>query len=131
MARNMTIEEVLEMRIKDVGIVNLEKRIGRGPSSYSTYLELVQSSAEPVSPTSTLYFFSSRYRNRDGKILLLALPSFAVIKCTAWDDESIEISIKKRRFWRPRISLIINSRRKEVFLEEGGKAVQNFIYRAL
>lgn len=131
MARNMTIEEVLEMRIKDVGIVNLEKRIGRGPSSYSTYLELVQSSAGPVSPTSTLYFFSSRYRNRDGKILLLALPSFAVIKCTAWDDESIEISIKKRRFWRPRVSLIINSRRKEVFLEEGGKAVQNFIYRAL
>ncbi len=131
----MRIEDIITENIEDIQIKNLNGRIQLGRNAFATYLELLQRPSEKLTDSSTLYIFSMNYRNtQSNKILLLALPVFAVKRCvriTEGDDKLIIIDIKKKKFWQRKLSMIISAKDKTLLMREGGKVAPGWIYKAV
>ena len=94
MRREIELEEVLKKSIKDLRIISLKEKLEAKGNPYETYFHLLGKKDAPHSKDANLYFLSMKYRNvMSRKILLLALPVFAVRKCYEDDDNTIIIDV--------------------------------------
>ncbi len=94
MRREIELEEVLKKSIKDLRIISLKEKLEAKGNPYETYFHLLGKKDAPPSKDANLYFLSMKYRNvTSRKILLLALPVFAVRKCYEDDDNTIIIDV--------------------------------------
>ncbi len=94
MRREIELEEILRKRIKDLRIISLKEKLEAKGNPYETYFHLLGKKDAPPSKDANLYFLSMKYRNvTSRKILLLALPVFAVRKCYEDDDNTIIIDV--------------------------------------
>lgn len=132
MRREIELEEVLRKRIKDVRIISIKEKLEAKGNPYETYFHLLGKKDVPHSKDGNLYFLSMKYRNlMSRKILLLALPVFAVRKCYEDDDNTIIIDIKKKKFWQPRLNLCISEKERAIYIKEGKNINADFIYTAI
>lgn len=132
MRREIELEEVLRKRIKDVRIISISEKLEAKGNPYETYFHLLGKKDAPPSKDGNLYFLSMKYRNViSRKILLLAIPVFAVRKCYEDDDNTIIIDIKKKKFWQPRLNLCISEKERAIYIKEGKNINADFIYTAI
>lgn len=132
MRREIELEEVLKKSIKDLRIISLKEKLKAKGNPYETYFHLLGKKDAPPSKDANLYFLSMKYRNvMSRKILLFALPVFAVRKCYEDDDNTIIIDIKKKKFWQPRLNLCISEKERVVYIKEGKNINADFIYTAI